>query len=325
MPAFKAAYLIHGDDHGRIGERRGRLKQLAESEAGAGGVEVVDGVESGPDGVANLINAMTFATGRRFVIVEGVERWTDKEVDADLAPTLAAMPPDTTVAFFAREEGRAQAPKALHKAVATAGGDIAAEQTLKARDLPRWAAEQAARMGLTLDAEAARTLVAQVGERQQRLLRELEKLALEYGPRTQLGASEIEAACADSSEREIWGLVDAVVARRPKAVLAAYGELRAQGESPDRLAPMIARRLRDVLAIAERLEAGSAPAEIKAGLRMSPYAADRRIKEARGADPHALRAAVTAMADLEVASRGASELTTDTETTRTLLAVSGGR
>ena len=34
-------------------------------------------------------------------------------------------------------------------------------------------------MGLELDAAAAKALVAQVGERQQRLLRELEKLALE--------------------------------------------------------------------------------------------------------------------------------------------------
>ena len=37
MPAFKAAYLIHGDDHGRIGERRSRLRAVAEAESGPGG------------------------------------------------------------------------------------------------------------------------------------------------------------------------------------------------------------------------------------------------------------------------------------------------
>ena len=31
--AFKSAYLIHGDDHGRIGERRARLKALAEAQS----------------------------------------------------------------------------------------------------------------------------------------------------------------------------------------------------------------------------------------------------------------------------------------------------
>ena len=43
MPAFKPAYLILGDDHGRIAERRAKLRALAEAESGAGGVEVLEG------------------------------------------------------------------------------------------------------------------------------------------------------------------------------------------------------------------------------------------------------------------------------------------
>ena len=47
MPAWKSAYLIHGDDHGRIGERRANLRALAERESGPNGVEVLEneGVE----------------------------------------------------------------------------------------------------------------------------------------------------------------------------------------------------------------------------------------------------------------------------------------
>ena len=41
--AFKSAYLIHGDDHGRIAERRSRLRALAESQSGTSGVEVFEG------------------------------------------------------------------------------------------------------------------------------------------------------------------------------------------------------------------------------------------------------------------------------------------
>ena len=40
MPAFRPAYLIHGDDHGRIAERRTRLRAMAEQESGVGGVEL---------------------------------------------------------------------------------------------------------------------------------------------------------------------------------------------------------------------------------------------------------------------------------------------
>ena len=82
MPAFKPAYLIHGDDHGRIGERRSRLRALAEAQSGAQGVEVLEGEDSTPEAVAHALNAMTFALGRRFIVVEGAERWKDKDLAA---------------------------------------------------------------------------------------------------------------------------------------------------------------------------------------------------------------------------------------------------
>src|ERR687886_1092923 len=102
VATFKPAYLIHGDDHGRIAERRARLRAIAEAESGSGGVELFEGDAATPEAVALALRSMTFALGRRFLIVDGVERWNDAEVEATLAAALAGMSPDTTVAFFAR-------------------------------------------------------------------------------------------------------------------------------------------------------------------------------------------------------------------------------
>ena len=321
VAAFKPAYLIHGDDHGRIGERRARLRALAETESGSGGVEVFEGDASAPDAVALALNAMTFAMGRRFLIVDGVERWKDAEVEAVLAPVLAAMPPETTVAFFAREDGRVKAPPKLAAAVKKAGGDVVAEAMVKARELPRWSVGEAAKLGVTLDGAGAKALVAQVGDRQQRLLRELEKLALEHGQGAQLGVEEVEAAAATSAESQVWGLVDALVAGDRRGATHAFLELRAQGETLPRLVPLMARRVRDVLAIATRLEMGESAAQVKETLRMSPWAADRRIKEARATEADVLRRALEALAELEVASRGQSELGDDTEALRAIATI----
>ena len=109
MATFKPAYLIHGDDHGRIAERRARLRALGESESGAQSVELFEGEQSTPEQVALSINTMTFALGRRFIVVDGVERWKDKDLDP-LEAALEATPPDMTVAFFAREEEAARRP-----------------------------------------------------------------------------------------------------------------------------------------------------------------------------------------------------------------------
>ncbi|HVF76649.1 MAG TPA: hypothetical protein VNA28_00005, partial [Solirubrobacteraceae bacterium] len=132
MPEFKPAYLIHGDDHGRIGERRAALRALAETESGSGGVEGFEGDAAGPENVAAALASMTFAIGRRFLIVDGVERWKDADVSTHIAPALAAMAPETTIAFFGRDEGRARTSPLLAKAVDAAGGSVAEERTLKA-------------------------------------------------------------------------------------------------------------------------------------------------------------------------------------------------
>jgi DNA polymerase-3 subunit delta len=321
VATFKPAYLIHGDDHGRISERRARLRAIAEAESGTGGVELFEGDAATPEAVSLALNAMTFAMGRRFLIVEGVERWKDADVEATLAPALAGIAPDTTVAFFGREEGRAKIPAKLEAAVKKAGGDVVAETMLKARELPRWAVSEAERLGVRLEGAAAQALVAQVGERQQRLLRELEKLALEHGEGARIGVEEIEGAAAMSAERQVWGLVDALVARDRRQATRAFLELRAQGEALPRLIPLIARRVRDVLAIAGRLEAGESPAQVKSSLKGSPWAADRRIKEARATDADALRRALEALAELELASRGLSELSEDTAALRAIDAI----
>ena len=119
----------------------------------------------------------------------------------------------------------------------------------------------------------------------------------------------------------MWGLVDALVAGDGPRRTRAFLELRAQGETLPRLVPLMARRVRDVLAIATRLEAGESPAQVKDSLQGSPWAADRRIKEARATEADALRRALEALAELEVASRGQSELADDTEALRAIATI----
>ncbi|MHB8656448.1 MAG: DNA polymerase III subunit delta [Solirubrobacteraceae bacterium] len=303
MAAFKSAYLIHGDDHGRVAERRARLRALAEATSGTHGIEVFEGEAATPEAVAAALNAMTFAMGRRFLIVDGAERWKDKELD-ELETSLGGIPADTTVAFFAREDGRMKAPGRLHKAVTQAGGDIAAEETLKAWELPKWLGDRARELGLELEPGAAQLLIDHVGERQQRLLRELEKLALEKGPGGRIETGEIESVTAASAERKAWSLADALLAGEPGPAIRLYLTLRAQGERVPGLLYWMGQRLRQAHEVAVAIEAGQPPAQVRKRLRMPSRAADRLLADARNAGSERLRAALEELADLELASRG---------------------
>ncbi len=309
MPAFKPAYLIHGDDHGRIAERRARLRALAEAASGTQGIELFEGETASAEVVAGALSAMTFALGRRFLIVDGVERWKAADM-ALIEPALASLPPETTVVFFGREEGRTKIPDGLAEAVREAGGDVSSEQNVKPWDLPKWATAHAAQLGIELHPAAARMLVQHVGERQQRLLRELEKLALELSAdRTapvRLDAEQIEQMTAGSAERKSWTLADALVARDGAAATRAYLELRDQGERLAGLLFTIARRLRDALDVATRLAAGESAAQVRRSLRMPPKAAERFLADVQRSDVAGLREALAIVADLELASRGGS-------------------
>ncbi|HTA15746.1 MAG TPA: DNA polymerase III subunit delta [Solirubrobacteraceae bacterium] len=314
MPALKPAYLIHGDDHGAIAERRARLKALAEAEGDATSVEVLAGEAGTPEGVALVLSTMTFAIGWRVIVVDGVERFKEAEVKEHIEPAMAAMPPETTIAFFAREEGRTKAPATLHGAVGAAKGQIVAEATIKPWELAGWVREQATRLGLSLDAFAAKTLVAQVGERQQRLLRELEKLALAADPQDgggapiKLSADEIEQQSAHSTAWRAFSLADALVGGDPSEAMRSYLRLRTQGERLSGLVYLMAQRLRDAEGVSVRLQAGEPPAEIKRGLRMPPRAADRFISDVARSEPERLRAAICRIADLELDTRGGAPL-----------------
>jgi DNA polymerase-3 subunit delta len=303
VPTFKPAYLIHGGDHGRIAERRARLRALAEAESGAGGVEVFEGDQATPEAIASALNALTFALGRRFIVVDGVERWKEN----DLPPLLAALrsiAADTTVAFFAREDGRVKAPAALHQAVRDAGGDISAEETVKPWELPKWVIARARELQLQLDPDAARALIQHVGERQQRLLRELEKLVLEAGPGARVDADEVEELAAPSAERKVWSLADALVAGDAEAATRGYLALRAQGERVPGLLFWMTQRVRLAHDVAQAIEAGEPVAQVKRRLRMPSRAADRLIADARDTGAEQLRRALEEIADLELASRG---------------------
>jgi DNA polymerase-3 subunit delta len=311
MAELKPAYLIHGDDHGAVAERRAGLKKLAEQQGDAASVEVLDGEAGTPAGVALALSAMTFAIGRRVILVDGVERWKQAEVEQHLQPAMADMPPETTVALFAREENRSKAPAGVHDAVKRAGGQVVTQGTVKPWELGKWARAQGERMGVTLDTAAANALVAQVGGRQQRLLRELEKLALEVeveGETQRVGVDDIERRAAHSAEYRSFALADALVAGDTAQATLSYLRVRRQGERLAGLTYLMAQRVREALQVALRLQAGESVGDVRRGLRMPPRAAERFVADIAKADPDRLREALGVLADMELDSRGGAAI-----------------
>jgi DNA polymerase-3 subunit delta len=307
MASLGPAYLIHGDDHGAVSERRARLRAVAERDDAVTSIDYLSGAEASPEQLALALAAMCLGVGRRVIVVDGVERWREDKL-AELARAMVPMPADTTVALFAYEDARAKAPTALHELVKQAGGQVAREATLKARELPAWVRSQGKALGLELDRQAASALVAQVGERRQRLTRELEKLSLELAADAAapvaLGAEQIEARAARSAQWQIFKLADALLGENAGEAIGAMVRLRGQGERAASMLYPLSRRVRDALAAAIRLEHGDPASSVAQTLRMPPWAAKRLLEDARKAGPERLQGALGVLADLELHTRG---------------------
>ena len=310
MAAFKSAYLIHGDDHGRIAERRSKLRVVAEAQSGEGGVELLEGDAANPDGTVAALCAMSLTSGRRFVIVDGAERWKAADT-AELEQLISDMPPDTTLAIFAREDGRLKVPKSVVDAVKKADGVVQEEAKVKPWGLPDWVRARGAELGLKLDPLAAKALVQIVGDRQQRLLRELEKLALSLEPDARVDEDTVIELAAGSAERKAWTLSDALIGAQPRRAAMIWVELESQGERAGALVGLGSRRLRDAISVAQRLDAGESPAEVRGSLRMPPKAADAFIREVAQTDLDTLRDRLAALADLESETRGGGQPMSD--------------
>ena len=299
MADLNSLYLVSGEDDAKIDAWRARVRKRAEEEGGPGALETFDAREAAPEVVAGALAALTFATGIRYLLADAVQSWKAGDLEP-LERAIADMPPDTVLVLIAR--GKVQAR--LSKAVQKAGGEVRAYESPKPWEMHKWAAERAQEEGLRLDSAAAKALVASVGTGQQRLAREIEKLAIAAYPETALSAEEIEQLAPSESPRHVYDLADALVAGDGRAAQAIAEQLIARGEPGSKQAYAIVRRLREVHAAASLIEQGLPEQKVAAAIGGPPWAAKKIIAKAKTADRYALERALCTFAEFEVDVRG---------------------
>jgi DNA polymerase-3 subunit delta len=300
MAGLKPVYLVCGDDDPKIDAWRARVRRRAEEENGPGALETFDATTDKPEAVAAALATLTFAAGDRYLLVDGAEAWKAGDLEA-LERALGDVPEGTVLVLVARGKPLARLAKAVEKA----GGEQREYAAPKPWELPKWAVERAADEGLQIDQEAAKALVSAVGTRQQRIAREVERLAILAHPHTQLSADQVRRAVSGEEQQQVYDLADALVAGdRVAAMRMAESLTSGAGEAPSKLVWPIVRRLRDVHRAAELLDAGVPEGKVAAAMKMPPWAAKRTLGQARKADRDALARALCEFAELEVELRG---------------------
>jgi DNA polymerase-3 subunit delta len=302
---MKPAYLIAGSDDAKIAAARRRLRVRAESEGGAGALQVFEPLEGrGAPAAAELIAAipaLSLTAARRYLLADHVERWSESD-QRTVAEAIEALPDDLTVVLVAHSKPGAKLAGAVRKA----GGEVLAYDAPRQRDLPRRLIADAKERGFQLEPAAARMLTQRLGPNPLRLSNELDRLGLWAGG-GRVTAEDLEAMISDLSEAAVWSLSDALLEGDAETALAIAERLLGQGENVTGLVYALASRLRKATAAMERLEQGVPAKQLESELGMHPYAAKQLLSRLRDCSPEQLREATESLADLEVWCRGGAE------------------
>jgi DNA polymerase III subunit delta len=310
---LKPAYLICGEDDAKIDAWRARVRKRAEAEHGAGGLETFHARTATPDEVAASLSALTFATGTRYLAVEDAGAWKVGVLDPLIA-ALASPPPDTVIVLVVRGKPL----KALVDAVLAAGGDVRDHPAPKPWEFPKWVTARAGELGLRLEGEAAKTLVTIVGTSQQRLAREIEKLAIALHPAATATVEDVERIASGETSARVYDLADALVSGNLEETIALAEGLAARDERPSRFVYPVVNRLREVHRAAELLEGGATEKELASAIKAPPWRTKKVVALAQRIDRERLERALCRFADLDLELRGGGILDEDTAVTLAL-------
>jgi DNA polymerase III subunit delta len=162
------------------------------------------------------------------------------------------------------------------------------------RDLAGWVGQEAARRKVAIRPDAVRRLVEAVGADLARLALALDQLALYAGARP-IAVDDVDDLVADTRERSVFELTDAIgAADRPRA-LGAVASLVDQRQSPIGVVSMLARHIRQLSLYRAGMKNGMGKQELARLLAVPPFVVDKLGRQADRFPDAALDRAISAL------------------------------
>lgn len=168
---------------------------------------------------------------------------------------------------------------------------------IDSRQLPTWAMEYARERGSAITRGDAQYLVDRVGDNQQRLASEIEKLS---AASEKISRKTIDALTDKSPQGKIFDLLDAAFAGNLTRAMDLYDEQRAQKVEPQEIMAMVGWQLRQI-ALA-KFAKGHSLSEAK----ISGYGAQKAEAAARHMTQQQLKDAVARLTELDAQSKRSS-------------------
>lgn len=223
-------------------------------------LERLDGEEADFARLMEAVVSVPFLANKKMVILAAPSK--NKEVNERITELLEAVPDTTDLVFY---EPKFDKRSGLYKALKKQA-DFREFTELDFPALTRWLIEEAKRRGAELKQPDARYLIERVGQNQQLLASEIEKLSLANPVISKDQITELTEAAPQSS---IFQLLDAALAGNAGRAVKLYDEQRSMKVEPQQIIGMFAWQLHIMALVKAAGERGAD--QIAGQAKISPY------------------------------------------------------
>lgn len=287
--AVKGVYLFEGPeeylkDQALAGLRKALLPEGME--------ELNEAVMDNPptDALIAAAETLPFLADKRLVVVRDHAGLTGRgEGDERLCAYLAQVPDTAVVVFFIR--GKADARKKLTAAIKKAG-EIVTFARLDEMALNEWIVQAFAGVGKQCSMGVASQLAFTTGTDTALLRAEIDKLAAHAGDRPDITVEDVRTLATRSIECTVFEMVDAVVAGKQGQAFRLMRDMLTSGQDRLGILAMLLRQYRLIQHVKIMQYEKKSPQEIRQGLGVPGFAADRCVAQARGYTGGQVRRAV---------------------------------
>ncbi|ACY14870.1 DNA polymerase III subunit delta [Haliangium ochraceum] len=290
-------YILHSEHPLLVDRAVAAIRDAAVPENARGfNYDVVEAKGASAQRILAAAQTLPMMAERRMLLVRDLAAMSSAEL-AKMVPYLGSPNPSTVlvgvtskldkrVKFYAA----AKKAKALHELSAP-------------RDLTGWLASEAKERGIKAEREACRRLVDVVGSDMSRLALALEQLSL-FTDGRRIAADDVDELVADTRERSVFELTDALGAGSRADALAAVASLCEQRQSAIGVVVMVGRFMRQLalcrVASAQRLSKGEAAKLVGA----PPFVIDKMKRQAQRYDDDGLARAALHIAAADRSLKG---------------------
>ena len=295
-------YVLHSEHPILIERAVAAIRDAAVPPAMRGfNYDVVEGKPKGNQ-IVSLCQTLPMMAERRMVFVRDIGLMPADEADPIIEYLGKPNPSTVLVAITNKLDKRLKLFAQLSK-----------KGFLHVLDAPRqvapWVRDEAKQQGVKMDAAAVSRLVDTVGNDLSRLALAVGQLGLYAGDRA-VTSDDVDELIADTRERSVFELTDAIGSGDRARAMAAVASLVDQRESAIGVIVMLARHIRQLTLLHSMKNTGVPRNEWASRVGVPPFIVDKLIAQAKAYTPDTLAFATQRLATADRALKGDITLTT---------------